>query len=264
MLVSIVPSGYVFFMRPSGYSLTRVPSGYRMSFCPLAYSIAFTPFFSILWIVPSVNMLSSSPSAKMHLMVPSGNLKDFSEEMKLGYLHDFLGAVVEMLLDLVVAEFEHLESVREGRLGRAGFCKVVHNLLVREGLLDVTIVEVDDSVAIREGLPLDSVAEDDFLFAVVVGPLNFPVISDDLVLDRGVFRPLIVILLWHFHLKVFLVLLINSILILVFLDSRVVVVVALVVNLASSVAQHLMHLVLLIFEFNQGLCLFKSLPFGFN
>ena len=82
------------------------------------------------------------------------------------YLHDFLGAITEVLLDLLVAELEHLQSIDKCGLGCLCLCKVVNHLLIREGLLDVVVVEVHDGVAVRVRLSFDSVAEDYFFLAV--------------------------------------------------------------------------------------------------
>lgn len=100
-----------------------------------------------------------------------------------------------MFLDLIVGELEHLETVRERRLSRLCFCKVIGHLLVRKGLFDVLVVEVDDSVAIREAFALDSVVEDDFLFAALVHALDLAIVTDNLLNDLGVGSALGVILL---------------------------------------------------------------------
>jgi hypothetical protein len=52
-----------------------------------------------------------------------------------------------VFLNLVVAELENLEAIREGSLSRPSFRKVVYYLLVWECLLDVIIVKVDYRVA---------------------------------------------------------------------------------------------------------------------
>ena len=92
-----------------------------------------------------------------------------------------------MFLNLIVAELEHLELIREGSLGRLGLCEEVDHLAIREGLLDVLIVEVDNGVAIGERFPLDSVIEDDLLLSVLVDSLDFAIMTDKL-LDNFLVR----------------------------------------------------------------------------
>ena len=99
------------------------------------------------------------------------------------YLHDLFRLVWEVLLDLVVAKLEDLQFIREGRLRRLCLGEVVDNLAVGECLLDVLVVEVDNGVAVWEGLTLDSVVEDDFLFAVLVDPLDLPIMPHVLLND---------------------------------------------------------------------------------
>ena len=119
-----------------------------------------------------------------------------------GYLHDLLCLIREVLLDLVVAELEHLELIREGSLCRLGLSEVVDHFAVREGLLDILVVEVDDSVSIGERFALDSVIEDDFFFAILVDALDFPIVTDILLNDFLVRQSLAVILLGEFQTKV--------------------------------------------------------------
>lgn len=66
------------------------------------------------------------------------------------HLHYFLCFIWEVLLDLIVAEFEHLELIRERCLCGLGLGKVIDDFTVRERLLDILVVEVDDCVAIGE------------------------------------------------------------------------------------------------------------------
>jgi len=55
-----------------------------------------------------------------------------------------------VLLDLVVAELEYLQFVWESRLSSLCLSKEVDNFAIREGLFDVLVVKVDDSVTIWE------------------------------------------------------------------------------------------------------------------
>lgn len=99
-----------------------------------------------------------------------------------------------MLLDLVVAELEDLQFVREGRLRGLCLCEEVHDLSICKGLLYVLVVKVDDSVAIREGLPLDTVIEDDLFLAVLIDPLNLTIVAN-ILLDHFLVRQSFVMVL---------------------------------------------------------------------
>ena len=117
-----------------------------------------------------------------------------------------------MLLDLIVAEFEDLQFVRERALSRLGFRKVVDNLAVRERLLDVLVVEVDDCVAVRERFPLDSVVEDDLFFAVLVNALDFSILADVLLSYFLIRRRLVMVFFGVLKTVIFLLLLLFQLL----------------------------------------------------
>jgi len=99
-----------------------------------------------------------------------------------------------VLFDLVVAELEHLQFVGESRLRRLRLCKVVNHFSVRERLLHVLVVEVDNCVAVGEGLPLHPVVENDFLFAVLVNALDLAVVAHVLLHHFLVLKSLAVVL----------------------------------------------------------------------
>ena len=122
----------------------------------------------------------------------------------MGHLHDLLGFVGEVLLNLIVGELEDLELVWEGRLRCLSLCKVVYNLLVRVGLFDVGIVEINNRVAVWEGFALHTVVEDNFLLATGVDSLDLAVVANDLVYDLGVRKRLSVVLLGELQSEVFL------------------------------------------------------------
>jgi hypothetical protein len=107
-----------------------------------------------------------------------------------------------MLLNLIVSEFEHLQAVLECCLG--GFClsEIVSDFLIRIGLFDVLVVEVDDRVAVRECLTLHTVVEDHLFLAILVNPLNFAVVSNDLLHYLGVGQCLTVVLGWELETEV--------------------------------------------------------------
>lgn len=109
-----------------------------------------------------------------------------------------------MLLNLVVGELEHLQTVWEGCLSGLSICKVVDNALIRVGLLYVVVVEVDYGVSIWENLSLHSVVEDHFLFAIFVKTLDFSIVTYYLLNDFQISWGFVVILLRELHVIVLL------------------------------------------------------------
>lgn len=107
-----------------------------------------------------------------------------------------------VLLNLGVRELEDLQAVGVGRLRRLCLSKVVNNLLVRIRLLDVIIVEINNSVAIGEGFSADAIAENDLLLAIDVCPLHLTVVANDLVLHLRVRLLLVVVMMRELHLVV--------------------------------------------------------------
>lgn len=132
-------------------------------------------------------------------MVPSGNLdiKWNKHKSKRLYLHNFFCSIREMLLNLLVVEFEHLESVRHRRLSGLGFMEVVDDALIGEGLLQIAVAEVHYCVAVREGLSSHFVAEDHFFLPIQVYPLDFAICTCCLALDGRVLWIIVVIFRWH-------------------------------------------------------------------
>ena len=89
-------------------------------------------------------------------------------------------------------------------LGRLCVSKVIDNLLVSICLLDVVIVEVDNCVPIGVCFSPHSVGEDHFFFPVQEGSLHLPVVANYLLLDSGIVRILlIVVLTGELHFVVF-------------------------------------------------------------
>ena len=111
---------------------------------------------------------------------------------------DLLGSINEVLLNLAISELEHLEAIWESRLRGLGVREEVHDLPVREGLLDVVVVEVDYRIAIRPYFPLQSIREDHFLLPVLVNPLDLPIVSNDFFRQFVGFSCFSVILTWEF------------------------------------------------------------------
>lgn len=62
-------------------------------------------------------------------------------------------------------------------MGGLGLREVIHNSLVRIGLLDIVVVEVNDRITISEHFSLNSVVEDDLLLPVFIEPLYLSIIS---------------------------------------------------------------------------------------
>jgi len=93
-----------------------------------------------------------------------------------------------MLLNLLVAELEYLQTLRERSLGCLSVCKVVDDLLVRESLFDVIVVEVDNRVSVRESLSSNSVAKNNFFLSIQICALDFAIVTHNLVLDCRVLR----------------------------------------------------------------------------
>lgn len=132
-----------------------------------------------------------------------------------------------MFLDLLVGKLEDLESVREGGLRRLCLSKVINNFLVGPSLLDILIVEVYYGVAIREAFSLDTVVEDDLLFAVGVYSLNLSVMRDDLVNNSCILGSLAVVLLRQHETEIFL-LFVSFLIVVAFLNVLLLLLVVLV------------------------------------
>ena len=109
-----------------------------------------------------------------------------------------------MLLNLIVAEFEDLQLVRESRLSGLSLSKEVNHLAICKGLLDVLIVEVDNRVAIRERLSLHSIVEYHLLLSVLVDPLDLSIMPNILLDHFLVWHSFVVVLLWESETEVIL------------------------------------------------------------
>jgi len=100
-----------------------------------------------------------------------------------------------MLLDLVVSEFKHLQTIREGTLSSPGIGEVVNDFLVSEGLLNVLVCKIHDHVSIGMGLSLHAVGKNNFLLAALVNTLDFAVMPYDLIDHLLILYRLIVVFL---------------------------------------------------------------------
>jgi hypothetical protein len=81
-----------------------------------------------------------------------------------------------MLLNLVIAELENLESIREGCLSGSSLSEIVDYLLVWESLLNVVIVKVHYRIARGPNFPPYSITEDHFFFPVVIETLDLTIL----------------------------------------------------------------------------------------
>lgn len=121
------------------------------------------------------------------------------------HLHYFFSSIGVVFLDLRIRELEDLEAVRVSCLRGLGLGKIVYDLLVWIGLLDIVVIEIDDRVPVGERLSAHAVAEDDLFLAVEVRSLHFSVVADDLVLHLRILLLLVVILVRELHLIILFV-----------------------------------------------------------
>lgn len=108
-----------------------------------------------------------------------------------------------MLFNLLVWKLEHLQTIWISCLSCLCLSKVVHNLLVCVCLLDIAVIEVNNCVAIREGLSTNAIAKNDFFFSINVSTLDFAIIADNLVLNLRVWLFFIMVLVWELHFIIF-------------------------------------------------------------
>lgn len=109
-----------------------------------------------------------------------------------------------MFLDLIVAELEHLQFVRESCLRSLCFCKKVDDFPIRERLLDILIIEVYDGVPVWERLSLHPIVEDDLLLAVLVDALDFTIVTHELLHDFLIRNGLPMVLFRELQTEIFL------------------------------------------------------------
>jgi hypothetical protein len=159
-----------------------------------------------------------------------------------------------VLLDLHVAEFKYLKTVWVCALGGLSLCEVIHYLLIGECLFDVTVVEVHNGVSIWECLPPDSIAEYDLLLSIEIGPLDLAIIALDTLLDRGIIRVVIVVLVRHIHLIVIILgILMGVLLYLNILDFlHFFFILNLLLLLLLVIGHHILNLLFIVFELHQG------------
>ena len=114
-----------------------------------------------------------------------------------------------MFFDLVVSKLKHLQSNDKSSLGSFCLCKVVCDFLVRESLLDVLIVKVNDGVAVRETFTFYAIIENDLLFSRSIDTLDLAIMANDLLNNLTISWSFTMVLFWEFK-TVILVLLSSS------------------------------------------------------
>ena len=125
-------------------------------------------------------ILDAAHSIFLNLLNRSVGENAFLFSIRIETLHcavwevDFFRAVREMLLDLLVLELEDLHPIREGSLRCLCICEEVAHLSALKALLDVVVLEEHYLVAIRPDLPLHTIRKDDLLLAIVKDPLDLP------------------------------------------------------------------------------------------
>ena len=102
------------------------------------------------------------------------------------YLPYLLGSVLIVLLYLFAREFEDLHPIGVSCLCGLGLLEKVDYFLVGVGLFDVAVVEVNDGVAVWEGLTPNFVRKNDLLFIVKINSLNLAISSFYFVFDSCV------------------------------------------------------------------------------
>jgi len=141
-----------------------------------------------------------------------------------------------------------LQTIRISSLRSFSLCKVVHNLLVTVGLLDVAVVKVHDGVAIRECLSPHSIAENHLFLSILVSSLYLAIIPNDLFLHNRVLRFSIVVMIWELHF-VILFFVIHSCHVLLFFDVRFLVLLIYFRNVIDRLVVGRVHLSILHFIF---------------
>lgn len=114
-----------------------------------------------------------------------------------------------MFFDLVVSKLKHLQSIDKSSLSSFCLCEVVCDFLVREGLLDVLIIKVNDGVAVRETFPFHTIIENNFLLSRSIDSLDLAIVANNLLNNLAISWSFTMVLFWEFK-TVILVLLSSS------------------------------------------------------
>ena len=107
-----------------------------------------------------------------------------------------------MLFNLVVCKFEHLKSIWESGLGSHRLSEIINNFLIRESLLNIFVIEVDNRVPIRIHLSSDTIVKNDLFLPILIHSLNLAIMAYNLFYDLVVRRIFVMILAWEFHIKI--------------------------------------------------------------
>lgn len=110
-----------------------------------------------------------------------------------------------MFLYLVVCEFKNLQTIRKSSLCGFSLGKIINHFLIRISLLNIRVIEVNNSIAIREHFPLHPIIKNDFLLSVFIYSLNFTIIANYLLNDLHVWWILVVVVHWELHVEVFFI-----------------------------------------------------------
>jgi hypothetical protein len=81
-------------------------------------------------------------------------------------LHNLFGTVWEMLLNLFVLKFEHLNAVWHCRLCCLGLVEEIDDFAIWESLFDILVAKINYGVPIAKSFTPNAVAENDFFFAI--------------------------------------------------------------------------------------------------
>ena len=114
-----------------------------------------------------------------------------------------------MFFNLVVRKLKHLQSIDKSCLGSFCLCKVVCDFLVREGLLNVLIVEVNDGVAVGETFTFHTIIENNLLLSRSIDTLDLAIVANDLLNNLAISWSFTMVFFWVFK-TVILVLLCSS------------------------------------------------------
>lgn len=96
-------------------------------------------------------------------------------------LHYLLGAVWEVLLDLLVLKLKDLKTVRVGCLSSLCFSEEVNHPLIWVRLLYVFVRKINDQVTIWICFSSDAIRENDLFLPRLVNSLYFTVVANHLV-----------------------------------------------------------------------------------
>ena len=127
-------------------------------------------------------------------------LLSISEETLNGAIReaDFFCTVWEVLLDLIVLEFEYLKPIGEGCLRSLRFREEVYYFTASKCLFNVLVLEKHHLVAVWPYLTLYAILEDDLLLAALIELLALTFLTDYLIDEDKILVGLVgVVLFWE-------------------------------------------------------------------